>query len=145
MTPFRQNLDHPPTATATNRSGKTITYSLTKLATISIERHVKITGTASPDDPALGQYWKNRQTQQGKTYWDKGSKQFLVAEYQNWRCPVCGEHLFNGEQLQTHHRVRVADGGSDRAENLLHLHKTCHQHLHLGQQPDKRRLEPDGM
>jgi RNA-directed DNA polymerase len=124
--------------TVKNRSGKPITYSLTKLASIPIERPVKVTGTASPDDPTLREYWKNRQTQQGKIDWDKGSKHYHVAENQNWQCPVCGEHLFNGEALQTHHVVRLADGGTDRAENLLHRHKTCHQHLYMGKQSDKQ-------
>ena len=65
----------------------------------------------------------------------------IVASYetQNWWCPVCGEHLLNGEQLQTHHIIRVTDGGSDRAENLLHLHKTCHQHLHMSKASDPQK------
>ena len=126
-------------STVKNRQGRTINYSLMKLANIPIERHVKVKGTASPDDPALKDYWQNRQTRQGKTYWNKGSKHFCVAEAQNWRCPVCGEHLFNGEQLQTHHIIRVTDGGTDRAENLLHLHKTCHQHLHMSKASEPQK------
>jgi len=122
-----------------NRTGHIITYSLTKLATIPIERHVKVNGTASPDDPTLNTYWKHRQTQQGRTYWHKGSKHYQVAESQNLQCPVCGEHMFNGEQLQIHHVMRVADGGTNRVDNLLHLHKTCHHHLHTGKQPDKQK------
>ena len=119
------------TASAVSRDGRAITYSLTHLATIPIERHVKITGKASPDDQTLRTYWQQRQTRQGKTYWAKGSKYYQVAENQNWQCPVCEEHLFNGEQLHTHHVLKVADGGTDRVENLLHLHKVCHQHLHM--------------
>ncbi len=46
-----------------------------------------------------------------------------------------GEHLFNGtdgerEELHTHHKVQVKDGGMENIENLVHLHKTCHQQLH---------------
>ncbi|MFG6100914.1 group II intron reverse transcriptase/maturase [Leptothoe sp. EHU-05/26/07-4] len=119
------------TASATSRDGRAIHYSLTHLATIPIERHVKVTGKASPDDPTLRTYWQQRQTRQGKIYWAKGSKYYQVAENQNWQCPACEEHLFNGEQLHTHHVIKVADGGTDRVENLLHLHKVCHQHLHM--------------
>jgi RNA-directed DNA polymerase len=115
-----------------NRQGQTTTYSLVKLASIPIERHVKVKNQASPDDPALKTYWYHRQTRQGTKAWSKGSKHYQVAQAQAWRCPVCNEHLFNGEQLQTHHLIKVMDGGSDRADNLLHLHKTCHQHLHMG-------------
>lgn len=88
--------------------------------------------TASPDDPQLAAYWRSRQTQYGKTYWDCGSKLYNIAHNQNWSCPVCGEHLFNGEQLHTHHVVPVQNGGTDREENLVHLHICCHQHLHRG-------------
>lgn len=82
------------------------------------------------DDPELKEYWQQRQTRYGKTYWDKGSKLYKIAVNQNWHCPVCHEHLFNGEELHTHHLIRVADGGTDTAENLIHLHVACHRHLH---------------
>jgi RNA-directed DNA polymerase len=97
---------------------------------IPIERHIKIKGTASPDDPQLQTYWTKRQTRYGKTYWVQSSKLRYVAQNQDWRCPVCGEHLFNGEKLHTHHKVPAKEGGSDKSENLIHLHKVCHQHLH---------------
>ena len=113
------------TASALSRDGRAIHYSLTHLTTIPIERHVKVTGKASPDDPTLRTYWQQRQTRQGKTYWAKGSKYYQIAEKQNWQCPVCEEHLFNGEQLHTHHVLKVTDGGTDRVENLLHSQGTC--------------------
>lgn len=71
-------------------------------------------------------------SKQGKSHWAKGSKYHRVAQNQDWQCPICKEHLFNGEQLHTHHIVRVADGGNDWEENLVHLHKVCHQHTHMG-------------
>lgn len=118
--------------TVQDRQGKNKTFTLFKLAGIPISRHVKVQDKASPDDPQLASYWHKRQTQYGKTYWDKGSKLYNVAMNQDWSCPVCGEHLFNGEQLHTHHIVPVKDGGSDKQENLVHLHSQCHQNLHMG-------------
>jgi RNA-directed DNA polymerase len=115
-----------------DRTGTRKTLALIRLADIPIERHIKVKGTASPDDSQLASYWKKRQTRYGKTYWEKGSKLYQVAASQNWQCPVCGEPLFNGEQLHTHHLVRVAEGGTNFEENLTHLHKACHQHLHSG-------------
>ncbi len=94
-----------------------------------IERHVKIKGTASPDDPNLTKYWANRRTKYGSSYWTDG-KLYRVAVRQKWKCLECGEHLFNGEELHTHHIVRVKDGGTNDLNNLVHIHKTCHQHLH---------------
>jgi RNA-directed DNA polymerase len=117
-------------ATVKDRRGEWTTVSLVYLPGINIERHVKVKGAASPDDPELKHYWEQRQTRYGKTYWDKGSKLYKVAVNQNWRCSVCHEHLFNGESLNTHHLLSVAEGGTDTADNLVHLHTSCHRHLH---------------
>jgi RNA-directed DNA polymerase len=118
--------------TALDRAGNRKTLTLVRLAAIPIQRHVKVKGTASPDNPSLRNYWQHRQTRYGKTYWDKGSKYYRVAESQNWQCPVCHDPLFNGEALHTHHRVPLKDGGTDKEENLIHLHQACHHHMHYG-------------
>ncbi|MEM8717318.1 MAG: group II intron reverse transcriptase/maturase, partial [Cyanobacteria bacterium P01_G01_bin.4] len=114
----------------TDRTGDRKLLTLVRLNRIPIQRHVKVKGTASPDNPELQDYWQHRHTRYGKTYWDKGSKYFKVAQSQNWRCPVCRDALFNGEALHTHHRLPLSSGGTDNEENLVHLHHTCHRYLH---------------
>jgi len=116
--------------TVENRKGRKSLLRLVQLSDIPIERHIKVRGTASPDDPELDDYWRKRQNRYGKSYWAKGTKLHRIAENQNWQCPVCGEHLFNGEELQTHHIIPLKAGGSQCAENMNHLHQTCHQQLH---------------
>jgi RNA-directed DNA polymerase len=101
-----------------------------RVSNIPIERHVKVKGTASPDDPELTKYWQDRMTRYGKTYWEKGTKLYKVATNQNWSCPICGDHLLNGEKLHTHHIVQRKNGGTDNEENLIHLHQACHRHVH---------------
>ena len=123
-------------ATVISRNGKPQTITLMKLSDIPIQRHVKVKGKASPDDSSLRDYWRNRQTRYGKTYWAKGSKYYIVAENQKWRCPVCGDSLFNGETLHTHHLVSIKNGGNDQANNLTHLHRACHQQVHSGGGPE---------
>lgn len=118
-----------------DRRGKPKLIHIFRASSIPIEYHVKVKGDASPDDPELTKYWKDRQTKYGKSYWPKDSKLRIIAQRQNWQCPVCGEQLFNGtegetEELHTHHIVQVKDGGTDNIENLIHVHKACHQHLH---------------
>jgi RNA-directed DNA polymerase len=117
-------------ATALDRTGQRKLLTIYRLAETPIQRHVKVKGTASPDDPSLYDYWKHRHTQSGKTYWDKGSKYYRVAKSQNWQCPVCHDPLLNGEALHTHHRVPVNDGGTNQEENLIHLHQACHHQVH---------------
>jgi RNA-directed DNA polymerase len=119
-------------ATASDRQGGRKTITLYRLSSVMIQRHVKVKGRSSPDDPSQQQYWQQRRTQSGKSYWSKGSKYYTVAQNQQWNCPVCGDHLFNGEALQTHHRTSVNAGGTDEPENLVHLHISCHRQVHQG-------------
>lgn len=127
------------TAKTLDRRGKERNLVIGRLAEIPITRYVKIKGKSSPDDPTLTEYWKNRQTTSGKTYWTKGSKMYKVASNQDWKCPVCGEHLFNGEKLHTHHIIRVKDGGTDGENNLIHLHQACHYDVHAGKSSKKQK------
>ena len=105
-------------------------YSLYPIAYTSIERHVKVKGEASPDDPSLKEYWDKRNQKLGKSYYAKGSKNYLIAQNQKWRCPICGELLLNGEEIETHHIILVSQGGLDDLSNLQHLHTACHKQVH---------------
>jgi len=100
------------------------------IAKTPIERHIKVKGNASPDDPSLKEYWEKRHQKNGKSYWEKGTKYYEVAKIQNWKCPICGEPLLNGEKIETHHILPVAKGGLDDVDNLQHLHSSCHKQVH---------------
>jgi RNA-directed DNA polymerase len=126
-------------ATVSDRRGKQKIIAVIKTAKIPIVRHIKVKDTNSPDDPTLAKYWKQRQTATGKTRWDKGSKYYNIAENQKWNCPICGENLFNGEELHTHHITKVKDGGVDDESNLVHLHKACHVHIHTSRKSGKSK------
>ncbi|MFB2981336.1 group II intron reverse transcriptase/maturase [Microseira sp. BLCC-F43] len=113
-----------------DRKGKEKLIYLYDMSKTEIIRHVKVEGVASPDDPNLEKYWEKRATKAGQEYWGKNSKNYQIAVRQKWHCPVCGEHLFNGEELETHHKTTVKDGGDDGIDNLIHLHKSCHKDVH---------------
>lgn len=113
-----------------DRRGNKKLLSLYNMATTPIVRHTKLKGDASPFDAKMKDYWSTRQTKQGKTRWATGSKYYNLAKEQNWKCPVCGEHLFNTEEIETHHIVPVKHGGSDDIENFYHLHSACHKQVH---------------
>lgn len=114
----------------TDRKGRDKTHIRYNISSTPIVRHIKVKGNASPDDPSLREYWQKRATNYGKKYWAKGSKYEAVAKLQNWKCPICGDSLFNGEPIETHHIVPVAEDGTDDEENLKHLHKACHKQVH---------------
>ncbi|MEO1374795.1 MAG: group II intron reverse transcriptase/maturase [Cyanobacteria bacterium J06635_10] len=113
-----------------NRRGDNQTLTLVNIAEITIVRHVMVKGENSPDNPELKKYWEERQTNFGKKSFALGSRDYKVACNQNWKCPVCGEGLFNGEDLHQHHIKQVKDGGYDYEDNLIFIHKACHQDLH---------------
>ena len=119
--------------TTSDRRRKDKELVLYQIASTPIVRHIKIKGDASPDDPSLKEYWGFRHQKQGKSRFEKGSKLYRIAENQKWICPSCGEPLFNGEEIDTHHIVPVAEGGTDNVENLQHLHKECHKQVHKTQ------------
>jgi RNA-directed DNA polymerase len=100
---------------------------LLKFAWFKIERHVLVKGTASPDDPNLRSYWLSREKATAKTLSPKWRR---LAEKQGHVCGLCGASLFNGEELQLHHRKPRARGGEDIESNFVLVHLYCHQQIH---------------
>jgi RNA-directed DNA polymerase len=100
------------------------------IASTPIQRHIKVKGEVSPDDPSVKEYWDERNQRSGKSYWARGSKHYLIAQNQKWKCPICGEPLLNGEGIEIHHIVPVTQGGLDDITNLQHVHIPCHKQVH---------------
>ena len=68
---------------------------LVKFSLTGIERHIPVKGTASPDDPALADYWARRRTK-ARPPLDKRTLRLLTR--QAGLCPLCGDHLLSAEQ-----------------------------------------------
>ena len=62
-----------------------------------------------------------------------GSSLQKIAKNQGYVCQVCGETLFNEEELHKHHVVPRAQGGADSDTNLALTHLYCHQQIHSGE------------
>jgi RNA-directed DNA polymerase len=103
---------------------------------VTIERHILVKGTASPDDPQLRDYWQRRM--QTKTRSLPLSER-RIAQQQNCVCPRCKETLFNGEELHVHHRIPRSQGGTNHYDNLVLLHLFCHQQGHCKTNPNAAR------
>lgn len=106
---------------------------LLKFAWFKIERHILVKGTASPDDPTLKPYWQKRNEKQ-KT--ELSSSWQKIAKNQNYKCPICGQTLFNDEELHKHHIIARKDNGPDTYKNYLLLHLYCHQQVTIQQRID---------
>jgi RNA-directed DNA polymerase len=131
-------------AKALTRRGDLVDCYLYRLAQTRIIRHVKVHGGASPDDPALADYWTQRRTRFGQAYYRPATKLYRIAQKQRWKCPLCRQHLFSGEQLHLHHVAAVAQGGDDEESNLRLVHASCHRLIHEydDQTCVARELEP---
>jgi RNA-directed DNA polymerase len=101
---------------------------LLKFSWSPIERHVLVKGRASPDDPDLREYWQERKMAKAKDFM---SSRRRMARKQGGTCPVCGEPLSNGEELEVHHKKPISEGGTDNYSNLQLLHLYCHQQIHF--------------
>jgi len=113
---------------------------LWKYRWIAIERHTLVTGTSSPDDPALKGYWEARRMKKAKSL---GNRQWRhLAVKQKGLCPRCGLSVLEGEdagsiistteQVDRHHKIPRQQGGSNDWSNLELVHKTCHHQHHAG-------------
>jgi RNA-directed DNA polymerase len=92
-----------------------------------IERHILIKGKASPDNPELREYWEHRKMMKVKDLTPSRQK---VAKAQNGVCPICGDWLFNEEELHNHHKKPKSEGGGNCYDNLILVHLYCHQQIH---------------
>jgi len=68
---------------------------LVRFSWTAIERHVPVTGAASPDDPALARYWADRR-KKIRPPLDRYSLHLLSR--QDGLCPLCGDHLLSADQ-----------------------------------------------
>ena len=119
---------------------------LVKFSWTDIVRHTPVTGGASPDDPALAEYWAARR-RRIKPPLDGYTLRLLTR--QDGRCPLCGDELLCAEQppqsphewerwwLQITRKAIVADyivhhgRSGPPGENITRLaHATCQREHH---------------
>jgi RNA-directed DNA polymerase len=68
---------------------------LVKFSWTAIQRHVPVKGAASPDDPALAEYWANRRN---KVKPPLGKYTLRLLTRQDGLCPLCGDPLLTAGQ-----------------------------------------------
>ncbi len=72
------------------------------------------------------------------------AEKFRKAIYKKYsfRCPVCNQALFGGEDIHLHHIISRKDGGQYSLSNIAPLHATCHENITYTKNP--RSLLPGG-
>jgi RNA-directed DNA polymerase len=92
---------------------------LAKPSWTGIVRHTMVKGPASPDDPALAEYWANRR-QRLKPPLDSYTLRLLTR--QDGRCPLCQGPVLNADQPQSPHEwERWWQHIAHKAINASHL------------------------
>lgn len=105
---------------------KTTGQYLLKFAWTKIRRHPLVKGWSSPDDPDLREYWEER----GQKLVVLPPSSQKIAKKQDYKCPECGQTLFNDEELHIHHIKPKSKGGGNNYGNLRLVHLYCHQQIH---------------
>jgi RNA-directed DNA polymerase len=116
---------------------------LHKFAWTRIVRHQLVTGTASPDDPALADYWNSRrQRRRMQPPVDRTTQQLLDS--QRARCVACGQLLLHADRpprtpreweqwyrglrkAVDHNAISLRQDGSTHDPQLRLLHTHCHR------------------
>lgn len=100
---------------------------LLRLKWTATENFVKVKYRASPDDPALRDYWTERNMRKQALFGD----QKALAQQQGYCCPVCGESLLNRETLQIHHIIlNKHHPERNKLQHCRLIHLYCHQQIH---------------
>jgi RNA-directed DNA polymerase len=113
---------------------------LPKVAWTKIVRHQMVPGRASPDDPALDQYWATRRRKNTLPL-DRGTLHLLQT--QRGRCPLCGTYLLHADREpqnpseweQWHRTTRkaitkqyITTSGNSTPDDTRLVHVHCHRH-----------------
>ena len=101
---------------------------LLRLCFMPIQRHILIKHGVSPDNPDEHRYWQKRELRKVELL--PTVKHKKLAKMQKGQCVICGDSLFDAEELNVHHMIPKTEGGTDRMDNLALLHTTCHRQLH---------------
>ena len=100
---------------ATATAAPTSRFSWTKIV-----RQRMVTGTASPDDPALAEYWAERRRKAGPR-WTASTLRLLTR--QHGRCPLCGELLLHADHPPQTPRSEWERGSASPARRCQPAHR----------------------
>ncbi|MGH2375969.1 MAG: group II intron maturase-specific domain-containing protein [Candidatus Methylomirabilaceae bacterium] len=126
---------------------------LVRFAWTKIVRHDLVKGSASPDDPALADYWAKRRRRNNDAP-PLGHLRLLLLRKQKGRCPVCNGLLLHADhpprspeeweqwaaairKAITVNAIAVADSGPDLKEQRL-VHEYCRRRKTFRGKPVKQ-------
>ena len=124
-----------------NKEAKQNCYTVNKLiekafptVPYSENKFINVKGEKSPYDGDIA-YWSERNS---KLYNGETSK---ALKRQNHKCGKCGLKMLGDEKVHLHH----VDGchSNWKINNLLAVHESCHEYLHMSKGASQEHREPD--
>ncbi|MDQ2830325.1 MAG: group II intron reverse transcriptase/maturase [Chloroflexota bacterium] len=110
--------------------GRTQQVWLFSAARVPIRRHVKVRSDANPYDPADEVYFEQRLGVKMERTLIGRRRLLRLWKEQDGLCPVCRHTITTLTGWHNHHLTWRSKGGSDREENRVLLHPTCHNRVH---------------
>lgn len=122
------------------RDGKPYRVRLLDAADTPIRRHIKVKGEVNPYNPQWEMYFEERLTVKMRKELEGRKLALRLWQDQAGICPVCQQTITQTSGWHSHHIQWRVNGGSDKIENRVLLHPTCHQQVHqLGKSVVKPR------
>jgi len=110
--------------------GQQSTVFLFAAARLPIRRHAKVRARANPYDPTWETYFETRlDVKMEQSLIGKRMLRCLWKEQQGL-CPICNQKITQLTGWHSHHIIWRSKGGSNKAENRVLLHPTCHRQVH---------------
>ena len=115
----------------TDYRGRILPVQLLSMASVPIERHIKIRDGANPYDPAWEEYFEQRSG--WRMLRSLSGRRLLIYLWreQHGICPQCHTRITKESGWNLHHLIERAKGGKDTADNCVLLHPNCHQQVHV--------------
>lgn len=95
-----------------------------------IRRHTKIKGDANPYDPNWEIYFEQRLGVKMVNNLRHRRQLLRLWKEQNGICPICQQKITKLTGWDNHHIVWRTQGGTDKSDNRVLLHPTCHHQVH---------------
>nr|WP_269667527.1 reverse transcriptase domain-containing protein [Crinalium epipsammum] len=100
----------------------------------SENKHISVKGEKSPYDGDIA-YWSERNS---KLYNGETSK---ALKKQNHSCGYCGLKMLSDEKVHLHHVD--CNHNNWKKNNLLAIHESCHNYVHMSKGASQEHREPD--
>lgn len=95
-------------------------------------RHIKVKDSRSPYD-GDETYWCSRM---GENYKSNDPQKARLMKKQKGKCHYCHATFKPDDLIEKHHVTPKSQGGKRSDNNMVLLHRHCHDHIHSSQQTD---------